>query len=74
LPATNSHRNLQKHKNISVDISAELEVLQVLLGNGWQAIEHRWHCRWGEIDLLVAKPERLLSVKRLHTALTYCHS
>ena len=35
----------------------------MLLGHGWQALEHRWHCRWGEIDLLVAKPERLLLVE-----------
>ena len=46
----------------------------MLLGNGWQALEHRWNCRWGEIDLLVAKPERLLPVKYLHTALTYCRT
>jgi putative endonuclease len=63
LPATNSATNPQKHNNNPVGISAELEVLQLLLGNGWQALEHRWHCRWGEIDLLVAKPERLLLVE-----------
>jgi len=51
LPATNSATNPQKHNNNPVGISAELEVLQLLLGNGWQALEHRWHCRWGEIEL-----------------------
>ncbi len=44
-------------------LGAELEALQLLKQRGWALLEHRWSCRWGELDLLVSKPQRLLLVE-----------
>ena len=30
---------------------------------GWTLLEQRWSCRWGELDLLLHKPQRLLLVE-----------
>ncbi|NJO79704.1 MAG: YraN family protein [Cyanobacteria bacterium RM1_2_2] len=32
---------------------AENFVAQWLTEQGWQVIEQRWHCRWGELDLVM---------------------
>lgn len=44
----------------------EAFVAQWLQGRGWAVLYRRWHCRWGELDLVVAQrdPEsdRLLSI------------
>ena len=42
---------------------AELLVLQRLQRVGWCCLDQRWHCRWGELDLVLAKPGRLLVVE-----------
>lgn len=34
---------------------AEAIAAQWLLDQGWTVLHHRWHCRWGEIDL-IAQP------------------
>lgn len=31
-------------------------VAQYLETSGWQILHHRWHCRWGEIDLIAQNP------------------
>lgn len=31
---------------------AELLVSRWLYGQGWDILHHRWHCRWGELDLV----------------------
>ena len=30
---------------------------------GWTLLAQRWRCRWGELDLLLHKPQRLLLVE-----------
>ncbi|MFM7651818.1 MAG: YraN family protein [Vulcanococcus sp.] len=42
---------------------AEQRALRLLLGRGWHPLARQWRCRWGEIDLLVEKPGRLLLVE-----------
>ena len=32
-------------------------VAQLLCNNGWVILHHRWHCRWGEIDIIAQAPE-----------------
>lgn len=35
-------------------ILAEALVAQWLRANGWQILAERWHCRWGELDLVAS--------------------
>ncbi|MEB3176662.1 MAG: YraN family protein [Synechococcus sp.] len=42
---------------------AEALVLQHLQQLGWRCLDQRWRCRWGELDLVLAKPGRLLVVE-----------
>ncbi|MFL0777370.1 MAG: YraN family protein [Prochlorococcus sp.] len=42
---------------------AELRALRLLKGCGWDLVVHGWSCRYGEIDLLVAKGQRLMMVE-----------
>jgi putative endonuclease len=42
---------------------AEQRALRLLRQQGWQLLARNWHCRWGELDLLLAKPGRLLLVE-----------
>ena len=42
---------------------AERRALRLLPTTGWQLLAWQWRCRWGELDLLVHKPQRLLLVE-----------
>jgi putative endonuclease len=42
---------------------AEQRVLRLLQQRGWRLLARNWHCRWGELDLVLAKPQRLLVVE-----------
>jgi putative endonuclease len=42
---------------------AEQRAWRLLRERGWQLLASRWHCRWGELDLVVTKPGRLLVVE-----------
>ncbi len=42
---------------------AEQRALRLLLERGWQLLDRNWRCRWGEIDLVLAKSDRLLLVE-----------
>lgn len=42
---------------------AEQRALRLLQQQGWRLVERNWRCRWGELDLVVAKPGRLLLVE-----------
>ena len=42
---------------------AEQRALRLLQGAGWQVLARQWRCRWGELDLLLHKPQRLLLVE-----------
>jgi putative endonuclease len=36
----------------TIGILAEALVAKWLMGQGWEILQHRWHCRWGELDLI----------------------
>jgi putative endonuclease len=42
---------------------AERRALALLRRRGWRLLSRNWRCRWGELDLVVAKPGRLLLVE-----------
>jgi putative endonuclease len=42
---------------------AEHRAWTLLRRRGWRLLSRNWRCRWGELDLVVAKPGRLLLVE-----------
>tara|TARA_B100001939_G_C16435656_1_gene402616 strand:+ start:56 stop:415 length:360 start_codon:yes stop_codon:yes gene_type:complete len=42
---------------------AEALVAKLLCRHHWRLVDCNWRCRWGELDLLLAKPGRLLLVE-----------
>jgi putative endonuclease len=42
---------------------AEQRAARLLQAAGWRLLARQWQCRWGEIDLLLHKPRRLLLVE-----------
>lgn len=42
---------------------AEQRALRLLQGRGWRLVSRNWRCRWGELDLVLSKPGRLLVVE-----------
>ncbi|NDG75629.1 MAG: hypothetical protein EBX49_09915 [Synechococcaceae bacterium WB8_1B_136] len=42
---------------------AEQRALRLLHQRGWRLLARQWRCRWGELDLLLGKPGRLLLVE-----------
>lgn len=51
---------------------AEQRTLRLLQGNGWRLLARNWSCRWGELDLVLAKPQRLLVVEVKGRARPWC--
>ena len=41
----------------------EERVLRLLQRRGWQLVSQRWSCRYGELDLVLEKQQRLLVVE-----------
>jgi putative endonuclease len=42
---------------------AEQRALRLLRSRGWQLRARNWRCRWGELDLVLEKQQRLLLVE-----------
>ena len=42
---------------------AEAQVAALLCRRQWRLLDCNWRCRWGELDLMLAKPQRLLLVE-----------
>ena len=42
---------------------AEQRALRLLRSRGWRLQTRNWRCRWGELDLVLEKPGRLLLVE-----------
>ena len=54
---------MRRTPQIRAGIWAEQRALRLLQQAGWRLLAQRWSCRWGEIDLLLHKPDRLLLVE-----------
>ena len=59
-------RQMTKHStarsNSELGNLAEALVAQWLTNQGWQILQRRWHCRWGELDLIARSPEQAGSI------------
>lgn len=43
--------------------AGEQLVAKWLRSQGWQLLHHRWHCRWGELDLIAQSAKELVFVE-----------
>jgi putative endonuclease len=50
---------VDSHNSHYLDIGAQGEdlVAEWLQAQGWKILARRWHCRWGELDLVVRSPD-----------------
>jgi len=55
--------SLTLHTTARLGQWAEQRVLRLLQQRGWRLLDRNWRCRWGELDLVLCKPERLLVVE-----------
>ena len=37
--------------------------MQQLEAQGWRLLDRNWHCRWGELDLVLERQQQLLVVE-----------
>ncbi len=50
----------------------EEAIARWLVAHGWAIVARRWHCRWGELDLVVAPdPDRLAQVANLPPSIVF---
>jgi putative endonuclease len=54
LSSTNSQKQKPMQK-AQIGVLGENLVAAWLQGNGWEIIEKRWRCRWGEIDIIAGE-------------------
>lgn len=55
--------SLMMHTTATLGRWAEQRVLRLLQQRGWRLLDRNWRCRWGELDLVLCKPQRLLVVE-----------
>ena len=59
-----AQRRRAQHRSMALQGGwAEQRALRLLEQQGWHLVVRNWRCRWGEIDLLLQKPDRLLLVE-----------
>jgi putative endonuclease len=54
---------LTMHTTATLGRWAEQRALRLLQQRGWRLLDRNWRCRWGELDLVLCKPQRLLVVE-----------
>jgi putative endonuclease len=47
-----SSQNLPKNRQAELGVLGEAIVVGWLQANGWEILHRRWHCRWGEVDII----------------------
>ena len=62
-PLTQSRTQRARSRSALPGAWAEQRAWRLLHQRGWRLLSSRWRCRWGELDLVVAKPGRLLVVE-----------
>lgn len=62
MKTTNKQENMTKIGEIG-----EKLVAQWLEAQGWSILHHRWHCRWGEIDLITQQSGTMISFVEVKT-------
>lgn len=55
-PASRIKLNALKPEATDIGALGEALVAQWLCDRGWLVLQKRWHCRWGELDLVVGQP------------------
>lgn len=53
-------RQRKGKRSLEVGQLGEEIVAAWLKAREWEILHHRWHCRWGEIDLVARSPEPIL--------------
>lgn len=54
MPKQRSNRQTTEASNVGT--LGEALVAQWLRDRGWLILQQRWHCRWGELDLVAGRP------------------
>ncbi|MEB3210137.1 MAG: YraN family protein [Leptolyngbyaceae bacterium] len=49
----------------NIGIHGEAIAAQWVVSWGWRVLHHRWHCRWGELDLVACQPSSVGSPRSL---------
>jgi putative endonuclease len=56
MPSSSTHSHQQKYPSKhQIGVLGENLVAHWLESRGWEIIEQRWRCRWGEIDIIAGE-------------------
>lgn len=59
-PESSHSKSAKSTQSAEIGQIAENFVAQWLTEQGWQILEQRWHCRWGELDLVMLTADSVL--------------
>ncbi|HEY9882183.1 MAG TPA: YraN family protein [Thermosynechococcaceae cyanobacterium] len=65
---TSLKRHTSKAEALDIGTLGEALVAQWLCDRGWLLLQKRWHCRWGELDLVVGQPSAQLPTQPIALA------
>lgn len=49
----------QRQRALARGLEGEAFVVRVLQSWGWCVLHQRWHCRWGELDIVAQEPGQI---------------
>jgi len=56
MPSRQPSQSKVSQNTANVGVLGEAIVARWLQRQGWTILQQRWHCRWGELDLIVGQP------------------
>jgi putative endonuclease len=65
---TSLKRHTSKAEALDIGTLGEALVAQWLCERGWLLLQKRWHCRWGELDLVMGQPSAQLPTQPIALA------